>query len=971
MLRKIYEKAEKLLENRMLAMSVLIMVLFCVLIYRVFVLQIVQGESHKEDFTYKVQKTVKTSGTRGNIYDVNGKLLAYNKLVYTVTFQNDNEFQVLAQENETSQNYEKNKVIYEVIKILEKNGDAFINEIPIEYTGSGKFRFTETGSKLKKFKRDVFGIGNDTSDLSASEKELRKKQLNASAEEVFEYLRNGTMGSAGTGKMFEIDKKYSNEDALKIMSVRYSAFLSRYSQYMKVTVATEISSRSIAEIKERSSELPGIDIDTKSIRVYNKSEAMSHIIGYTGTVSTDELETYNKGKNEDDKDYYSSDETVGKSGIEKELESYLHGDSGSKTMIVNNIGKVIQTTKTVKAGTGNNVTLSIDSELQEYVYNLLEKKIAGIVLSKLTTSDSKGENSDDIRIPIKEAYYALIGNGIIDLENLNGKDATSYEKSMYRKIQTLKDSAISMSRSMILSSNKAYKDESDEKQAYASYIYSMLSDNKVLLSSSIDTSDKVYQRWKDEKIGLGEFLRYAINKEWIDISSLKIDSKYNDTEEIMKALADYVEDQLIEADDFNMTVCEQKILNGKLSGREVCLLLYEQGILKKKGDSDYTALKSGSMSSYDFIYKKLKNLEITPAQLGLDPCSGSVVITDPQSGKVKAMVSYPGYDSNRLSNGTDSGYYRQLVNSSSTPLYNQVLNHKTAPGSTFKPLAALAGLNEKVITTGTVINCTGLYDKITPAAKCWKYPSKHGARTVTSAIEASCNSFFYEVGYQLGNKSGSYSSKEGLAYLEKYATQLGLNKKSGIELDEASPQVSDETSVRSAIGQGRNSFTPSQISNYVTTLSNRGTVYDLSILNKITDDSGKTVKKYGVKKKNQLHYNSEYWDAVQAGMRGVINGADSSVNNIFKGMKVNIAGKTGTAQEDKKRPNHALFISYGPYEKPEITTTVVIPFGYTSANAAATAREIYEYYFANDKTKAKLEKSNHTASVSNLGAAGD
>ena len=131
---------------------------------------------------------------------------------------------------------EKNKVIYKVIKILERNGDSFINEIPIEYTGSGKFRFTETGSKLKKFKRDVFGIGNST-DLSKSEKELRDKQLNATAEQVFEYLRNGTLGSAGTGKMFDIDKSYSKKDALKIMSVRYSAFLSRYSQYMKVTIA--------------------------------------------------------------------------------------------------------------------------------------------------------------------------------------------------------------------------------------------------------------------------------------------------------------------------------------------------------------------------------------------------------------------------------------------------------------------------------------------------------------------------------------------------------------------------------------------------------------------------------------------------------------------------------------------------------------------------------------------------------------
>ena len=957
MLRKIYDKAEKLLANRLLALIVLIAVLYCVLIGRVFVLQIVEGQSHRQDFTYKVQKTVKTSGTRGNIYDVNGKLLAYNKLVYTVNFQNDSAFQTLAKQNGTSESYEKNEVIYKVIKILERNGDSFINDIPIEYTGSGKLRFTETGSKLKKFKRDVFGIGSDTSDLSQSEKELRNKQLNATAEEVFQYLRDGTMGSSGTGKMFDIDKKYSKEDALKIMSVRYSAFLSRYSQYMKVTIANEINSKSIAEIKERSSELPGIDIDTKSIRVYNKSEAVSHIIGYTGTVNTDELETYNKGKKEEDKDYYSSDETVGKAGIEKQFEKYLHGDSGSKTLVVNNVG--------------NNITLSIDSDLQEYVYNLLEKKIAGIVLSKLTSSDSAGNDRENIMIPIKKVYYSFIGNSVIDLEDLNGNDATSYEKKMYKKIQRLEDAAIKTSKNLVLNEKKAYKDESDEKQAYSSYVYSLLSSKKILLSSSIDTTDKTYQRWKDEKISLSEFLRYAVNKEWIDISSLNINSKYNDTEEIMKALEAYVEDALIEADDFDMTVCEQSIMKGKLSGREVCLLLYEQGVLKKKGDSDYSALKSGSLNSYDFIRKKLKSLQITPAQLGMDPCSGSVVITDSKTGKVKALVSYPGYDSNRLSNGTDSGYYRQLANSASTPLYDQALKHKTAPGSTFKPLSALAGLNEKVITMSTVINCTGLYDKITPPAKCWKYPDRHGPRTVSTAIEASCNYFFYEVGYRLGNKSGSYSSKEGLKYLEKYATDLGLNKKSGIELDESSPQVSDETSVRSAIGQGRNSFTPSQISNYVTTLSNRGTVYNLSIMDKITDDNGKTIKKYGVKKVRQLHYDTKYWNAVQTGMRGVVNGNDSSVSSIFKGMKVKVAGKTGTAQENKKRPNHALFISYGPYEKPEITTTVVIPFGYTSSNAASTAKDIYEYYFANDKTKAKMEKNNKSVTETNVGTAGD
>ena len=100
---------------------------------------------------------------------------------------------------------------------------------------------------------------------------------------------------------------------------------------------------------------------------------------------------------------------------------------------------------------------------------------------------------------------------------------------------------------------------------------------------------------------------------------------------------------------------------------------------------------------------------------------------------------------------------------------------------------------------------------------------------------------------------------------------------------------------------------------------------------------------------------------MHTGMRGVVSGKDSSVSSIFQGMKVKLAGKTGTAQENKKRPNHALFISYGPYEKPEITTTVVIPF----------AKDIYEYYFANDKTKKTLEKNNKSVTETSVGTAGD
>jgi penicillin-binding protein 2 len=971
-IRKLEQKFEKLVSDRFLVLGILFACLLLVLFGRLFYVQIVNGENYRNQFTYKVQKTVKTNGIRGNIYDTNGKLLAYDKLVYSVSYQNDNAFATLATKNGTSENYEKNKVIYSVIKILESNKDTIQSEIPIEITGKGKFRFTEKGSKLERFKRDAFGIGTATSDLSASELKLRKQQLNASAKEVFEYLRSGKLGSAGVGKMFDIDKKYSDADALKIMSVRYNAYQSRYTQYVKITVSNNISKRSLAAVEENLGDLPGIDVTTKSMRMYNCSEAMSHVIGYTGTINTSELKEYNKGKKETDADYYSSDEIVGKSGIEKQLESYLHGNGGTQTLVVNNIGKIIDVSKTKEASTGNNVTLTIDSELQEYAYNLLERRIAGIVLSKLTDSKEKG-SGDNVMIPFVDVFYSLISNKVVDISMLNAEDATAYEKSVYKKIQELKKDDIDKIVNSIQTSTKAYKKESQKIQDYDDYVYKLLTNNKVLVSSSIDKKNKTYQKWKNEKIGLGEFLRYAINQEWIDISYLNVDSKYSDTEDIMKALMDYVSKMLLEDEDFDSTVCEENIYTGDLSSRSICLLLYEQGILSKKKDSDYASLKSGSMSAKTFMRTKISKLDITPAQLGLDPCSGSIVITDPHTGKVKAMVSYPGYDSNRLSNGTDNQYYIQLSNSSSTPLYNQVLNHKTAPGSTFKPVTSIAALNENVITTSTQIKDNGIFTKISPAAKCWIYPNNHGKVNVSGAIEVSCNYFFYEVGYLMGTtKSGSYSSKQGLEMLKKYATELGLNKKSGIELSELSPEVSDESSVRSAIGQGTNSFTPSQIANYNTTLASKGSVYDLSIMDKITTTKGKTIKKYGTKKIRQIKLaDSSYWNAVWDGMKRVVSGKNSSIKSIYSNLGVTVAGKTGTAQENKNRPNHALFISFGPYSDPEIAVTTVIPYGYTSSNAAATAKDVYKYYFASKKKKKALQKDNTVKSPASTGSAGD
>ncbi|MFQ9748171.1 MAG: hypothetical protein ACLRYY_03775 [Anaerobutyricum soehngenii] len=135
---------------------------------------------------------------------------------------------------------------------------------------------------------------------------------------------------------------------------------------------------------------------------------------------------------------------------------------------------------------------------------------------------------------------------------------------------------------------------------------------------------------------------------------LTLKSDYYDADEIYDELINYIVDALKSEEDFDKILYEYMIKSGTLSGRKVCLLLYDQGVLDKKKDKDYNSLYTGKMSAYNFMYKKIKNIEITPAQLALDPCSGSVVITDPDTGEVRAMVSYPSYDNNRLANGIDS-----------------------------------------------------------------------------------------------------------------------------------------------------------------------------------------------------------------------------------------------------------------------------------------------------------------------------
>lgn len=946
---QIKNRIAEIVQSRIFVMIILFCVTTGLLVQRVFYLQIVKGQEYFDNYKLQIQKTKDVEGTRGNIYDRNGKLIAYNELAFSVTIEDNGDYDTKKQKNK-----ELNKVVRTVIDMVESNGDTVINNFGIILDSDDNYIFVaESDTQRLRFIADVYG--------QATIDKLTKKQKAQSAEEIIHYLCSDEKNGYGIN-----EEKYSKEEILKLINIRYAVSLNSYQKYIATTIAEDVSDETVSDIMENMDTLQGVNIQEESMRRYTDSKCFANIIGYTGQISVEEYDALSKEEQEE----YDKNDTVGKSGLEKELDSYLRGKKGEVKLYVNNVGKVIETVQGKEAKAGNDVYLTIDADLQVAAYNILEQELAGILLSKLTNSLTFDRNAvgdaSDIAIPIGDVYNAFISNDILDMNHFSEKDAGDVEKEVYDSFSSQKKKVLKELKSILNDSEeKAYKDMSKEYQAYLTYIVTDLltTSRQVLMSDAIDTGDSTYKAWReDETINIYTYLNYAISKNWIDTSKLQEfmpeSDKYSASTETYQALVDYILDALESNNGFDKEIYRYMIRNGAITGRQICMMLYEQEVLKYS-EKQYNRLKSGELGSYEFIRSKIQNLQITPGQLGLEPCTGSLVMTDTNTGDVIACVSYPGYDNNRLANTMDSDYYNKLVTDAARPFYNNATQEKTAPGSTYKPLVAVAGLTEGVIDTSTVITCRGVYENVEPNPKCWIYPNAHGGLNVSAAIEHSCNSFFYDVGYRLSltNKKTTteatgedatkkyYSSDVGTDTLAKYATEFGLNETSGLEVPEAEPQISDESSVPSAIGQGTNNYTTSQLARYVTAIANKGTVYSLTLLDKVTTASGKVVKEFKNKEAKKIeNVSSSTWDAVHKGMRDVVLG-HADIFSELSSYNLELSGKTGTAQQSKTHPDHGLFIGYAPSSSPEIAFAVRIANGYSSSRAAEVGREVMKYYY--------------------------
>ena len=342
--------------------------------------------------------------------------------------------------------------------------------------------------------------------------------------------------------------------------------------------------------------------------------------------------------------------------------------------------------------------------------------------------------------------------------------------------------------------------------------------------------------------------------------------------------------------------------------------------------------------------------------------AGTAIVMDVETGDIKALASYPDYEPELFITGITNEKIEEYNRNSS--LYNRAISGRYAPGSTFKMVSAIAGLQEGIITPETKINDIGVYPK-GHHPTCWYYAKHHyghGYLNVSQAIQKSCNYFFYEIGEKLG-----------IDKIYEYARRYGLDKKTGIELSgeskgiiaskEYKKKIYNEEwqlgeTLSAVIGQSYNSFTPIEMARYVSMLANGGKQIEVSLIKNIKDSSNNIISKDEVRDRvnkklgiegtltqvEDINIKPENIEAVLKGMKGVTSEPGGTAYYIFKDLGIDIGGKTGSAETGKEDEINGWFVGFAPFDKPKIAVVVLIENAGSGGNVAPVAKEIITKY---------------------------
>lgn len=928
-----------------------------ILIFRLYTLQIIKGESYQEQFQSRIRRTVVVRAKRGTIRDRNGKALAETVPTYNITM-ND------LTDDTSEDNALLNSRIQEIIRIVDENDekdvrDSMASDFQINLVGGSFYYREDLGQTARnRFLADVYGYGDPA--------DMPQEYQSKSAEDVMNDLAD----------RFGISSEASGNDErlnlLKMVIARYKLSLNYYQKYISTVLAKGVSDNTIHQIEAQfNSDEDGIQIEEQLVRRYYDAEFFSNIIGYTGEVSEDFLQEHDE-TDESGHPLYREGDSVGYTGIEASQEEILRGRSGQNTFNVDNIGRVTEDAvseeelsaeqKSYPAVEGRDVTLTIDRDLQIASYRIIEKNLRDIILAKLIDSVydqviSENDEGGSIMIPVSNVYTSCLNN-IIDITHFSSEEASKTEKDVLKKFEKYRSGKSSEIMDEIRNGRNSWESLSREMQTYQTLLANSLFDYGLISGVDSDTlnSNSVYSAWDEGKTSLHELVTEAVKRGWIDKESRFVASDVSEYDAVMSFFENVIGTGSDEYNDKDMRDAFYKylVVNQEISGDQVCRILLDQDIVDVSDEEKESFESEWGESAYQFMYNRIKEMDLTPAQLHLYPSTASVVVTDPDTGDVLAMASYPGYDANKIN---DETYYKKLLSDPANPLLNYATQQLTAPGSTFKMVTATAALGENVINLYDKINCkkkssfTKVKEDPNPP-KCWVYPGKHGKQNMEGAIANSCNMYFYEMGYRLGtDASGTYNSNYGIERLQKYAALYGLDSTSGVEVSESEPSLLSSDPIRGAIGQDTNAYSTASLARYVSAVANGGTDYRLTLIDSIETEDGQTSEheKYI---ENTINLTSEQWNSIHTGMRRVATGY-GAFNVLWEHP---VAGKTGTAQQTAM-PDNALFVGYAPYyqdnawnaeemsQQPQIAMAVRIPNGYSSSYAAQLASNVFQVYF--------------------------
>ena len=910
------ERLSELMKNRLFVLLVIVAAIFAVLVCRLFYMQIVNGEEVSAGITSSVTREVSMPAARGNIYDRYGRPLAVNEAAFSIEI-----------DDSIAVDYEdKNEQVVKLYEKMKENGYTVTDNLPISRDTEPKF--TISGDELEEWKTDIG---------------LDKKQMRYDAVRTLEYLYDsyGLDGTVDENKKREIVSLGINISDKNIM-------------IMNLIMTIESNGGEIVD------ELPVSEDRPYTFIIENEKE----IQRWKKDVSMDGEELDNTAEESMEYliDLFGIPQNMSPA-MQRKLAAVRYSLYLQRFKKYQPVTVAREINDKIIAEVKENLDIfpgvSVETEsMRKYEEGDKFSNILGYIRQisdeELKEYEQYGYDSGDIvgKTGIEK---------VMELE-LNGKDGKMLVEvdNMGRKISTLETEAPVSGNDVFLTIDK------DLQIAAYNYLEDALAEAIITrLTSELE---------KDVPVTLKQLFTSMIESGSISVSSImKAEEGYQLT--LKNLILSYNKD--IDISDSEQKTAAKQVLtkaveDGTLSYTTMIFVMLEQGIIT--ADDNYRArIVSGELSPLEIIIDKLRTGDLTPAETNLNPCSGSVVVSDVNSGKTLALVTYPSYDNNELVNTFNNEYYNKLLEDPSTPLVNRPLMQKKAPGSTLKMVTAVAALETGIITPEQTIKDEGLFTKAgTPYARCMIYSlsgSTHGYVNVSHALEVSCNYFFYDVSYMLGGETDDPTSLKGITILDEYYDAFGLNSPTGMEIGEnppsmASPSYKEEImkwqnpeatpsqtrwtsgdTIRAAIGQSVNSFSAASMNKYIATLANGGTRYKMHLIDKVKSADGSVTQQTEEVVENIMEIDRENLDAVYEGMRLVTQGSKGTLRNVFKDFPIDVAAKSGTAEENKNNSSHSWFVGFAPYDNPQIAVTVMIPFGDVSGSpAAVTARNIIGEY---------------------------